>query len=573
MPGSSGEKLCPICDSPIQPGSKKCSFCGTDLSIFDVDVEKPAPVKPATPPPAPKPSIESRVREVLSAPPRAEPVPEPRPEPKHEEPPRQAEEVPAPAPVPASAEQRPPPPAVEVEAPEGSTPAVVEEAHEYFECPECGAKVETHASSCPGCGVMFAEEGTEMFQCPACNALVNIDSKTCPGCGAMFVESEGEEAAEEPTQQPQVEIEAPIAEVRQPQAEPVQQRMPEPVRTAYQEPVEEPAQDSAGKKGLGGFGWFKKRKKEPDQVPAPQEPVYPSAPAPVRTYEEQTRIQEPAIERRAPPQPAPAAPAYARREPAPVDSKDKGKELARMVAEIKPLLTLANEKDIDIAESKRLIDEAAEAGRDRQLDRALEFVNRSRGILMARIDEHLASSIMQLKEEAGVARSLGGDASRALTYISEIEKAKAAGDAEAAFVYAERVSNELLPITGRYKEAKNRTASLKSLVADCETLILDTKEARAALAEAGKAFEANDFDKVEMLVKQATDRLYRAIPDRVNEEMHAAKAQLIEAKMKNVNTTPMITILKSVRTLMKAGDYQQALREMKEFKDQIRKVM
>jgi len=243
-----------------------------------------------------------------------------------------------------------------------------------------------------------------------------------------------------------------------------------------------------------------------------------------------------------------------------------------MVAEIKPLLTLANEKDIDIAESKKLIDEAAEAGRDRQLDRALEFVNRSRGILMTRIDEHLASAIMQLKEEAGVAKSLGGDVSRALTYVNEIEKAKAAGDAEAAFVYAERVSNELLPITGRYKEAKNRTASLRSLVADCETLILDTKEARAALAEAGKAFEANDFDRVEMLVKQATDRLYRAIPDRVNEEMHAAKAQLIEAKMKNVNTTPMITILKSVRTLMKAGDYQQALREMKEFKDQIRKV-
>jgi cellobiose-specific phosphotransferase system component IIA len=140
-------------------------------------------------------------------------------------------------------------------------------------------------------------------------------------------------------------------------------------------------------------------------------------------------------------------------------------------------------------------------------------------------------------------------------------------------VYVDKVSNELLPITGRYKDAKNRTATLRSLVADCETLILDTKEARTALIEANKAFEENDFDRVEMLVKQATDRLYRAIPDRINEEMHAAKGQLIEAKMRNVNTTPMITILKSVRTLMKAGDYQQALREMTQFKEQIRKVM
>lgn|GEM_PF-958016 len=574
MSDSSGEKLCPICDSPVQPGSKTCSFCGTDLSIFDTDVEKPTPAKQTPPPPAPRPSIESRVREVLTAPPRPEPIPEPRPAPKLEEAPRQPAATSAPPPAPAPV-QRAPPPAV-AEVPKEPARAV-EEIHEYFECPECGAKVETHASSCPGCGVMFAEEGTEMFQCPACNALVNIDSKNCPGCGAIFVESEEEAAAEEPPQQSQIEVEAPIAEVRRPPVEPVQQRMPgpEPARASYDEPAPEPAQDSPGKKGMGGFGWFKKKKKEQDQAPTRPEPVRPSAPAQVRTYEEQTRIQEPVAERRAYPPAAPAAPTaptYMKREPASADSKDKGKELARMVAEIKPLLTLANEKDIDIAESKKLIDEAAEAGRDRQLDRALEFVNRSRGILMTRIDEHLASAIMQLKEEAGVAKSLGGDVSRALTYVNEIEKAKAAGDAEAAFVYAERVSNELLPITGRYKEAKNRTASLRSLVADCETLILDTKEARAALAEAGKAFEANDFDRVEMLVKQATDRLYRAIPDRVNEEMHAAKAQLIEAKMKNVNTTPMITILKSVRTLMKAGDYQQALREMKEFKDQIRKV-
>ncbi|MGD9963095.1 MAG: hypothetical protein AB7S97_04260, partial [Thermoplasmata archaeon] len=366
-----------------------------------------------------------------------------------------------------------------------------------------------------------------------------------------------------------MEVEAPIAEVERPPAEPVRRRAPEPepARAARREPEAVPVEEPESKKGFGGFGWLKKLKKGPEPQEDRAEPSRPSAP--VTTYEEQTRFEEPEPEARAPP---PTQPFQARREPAPPGSKDKGKELARMVAEMKPLLTLANEKDIDVAESKRLIDEAAEAGRDRQLDRALEFVNRSKSTLMNRIDEHLASSVAQLKEEAGVAKTLGGDVSRAHAYIAEVEKARAAGDAEAAFVYAEKASNELLPITGRYKEARNRTAALKSLVADCETLILDTKEARAALAEASKAFEANDFDKVEMLVKQATDRLYRAIPDRVNEEMRSAKAQLIEAKMRNVNTTPLITILKSVRTLMKAGDYSQALREMKEFKDQIRKV-
>jgi cellobiose-specific phosphotransferase system component IIA/RNA polymerase subunit RPABC4/transcription elongation factor Spt4 len=446
------------------------------------------------------------------------------------------------------------------------------EAHDYFACPECGAKVESHSSTCPGCGVMFAEEGAEMFQCPACNTLVNIDSKSCPGCGAVFVEAEEEAAPQQepPEPKPGPAIEEPISEVAaiRPEPAPVVAQEPEPAGDAAPEPE--------GRRGRIGLGWLKKRKKEEEPRPADAE----EEPAPTPMQEEPRRLfRQPEPEPGPTPEPEPEPryepPPMARPRPEPPrgEIKDKGKELARMVAEMKPLLTLANEKDIDIAESKKLIDDAAEAGRDRELERALELVNRSRTMLMSKIDGHLATVLTQLKEETAVARSLGGDVSRTRTYLVEIERAKAAGDAEAAYVYAEKASNELLPITGRYKEALARTAALKSLVTDCETLILDTKEARTALVEANKAFEVNDFDRVEMLVKQATDRLYRAIPDRINEEMHAAKGQLIEAKMRNINTTPMITMLKSVRTLMKAGDYQQALREMKEFKEQMRRVM
>jgi cellobiose-specific phosphotransferase system component IIA len=243
-----------------------------------------------------------------------------------------------------------------------------------------------------------------------------------------------------------------------------------------------------------------------------------------------------------------------------------------MVAEMKPLLTLANEKDIDVSDSKRLIDEAAAAGRERQLDRALDLVKQARVTLMHKMDGHISGVLGQLKEELKVAKELGGDMSRASTYMSELDKAKASGDVEAAFVYVDKVSKELVPVTGRYAEAKKSLANLKSLVMDCELLILDTKEARTALSEASKAFEAKDFDRVEMLVKQASERLYRVIPDRMNDEMRKAKDLLLEAKMKNANITPLITILKSVTTLMKAGEFQQALREMREFKEQIKKV-
>ena len=82
-------------------------------------------------------------------------------------------------------------------------------AKEYFECPECGALIETTATACPKCGVLFAEEGAEMFQCPACSTLVSMDAKSCPGCGAMFIEP-GEAEAAQPEVEP-AEVKAELA--------------------------------------------------------------------------------------------------------------------------------------------------------------------------------------------------------------------------------------------------------------------------------------------------------------------------------------------------------------------------
>lgn len=67
-----------------------------------------------------------------------------------------------------------------------------------------------------------------MFECPLCNTLVSEDASSCPGCGAIFAESEEaaakqaqEEVAAEPeiaeiTQEPQNEEPAPVAEPEEP---------------------------------------------------------------------------------------------------------------------------------------------------------------------------------------------------------------------------------------------------------------------------------------------------------------------------------------------------------------------
>jgi len=548
---SGGERVCPICDSPLQPGSKKCGICGTDLTIFEMDFEAPKqqakPSAPAQPSPPPsRPSMEARMEEIFSkplvepskptekpAPPSSAPAP-PSPAPSRPEPVKQ-EPVETPAPVPKAE-----PPVA------GAPPAAPKaESEHFFECPECGSRVPEDARTCPGCGVMFADEETEFFQCPACNTSVKMDATSCPGCGAQFVEAD---AAPTVTEAPAEKPETPVT----PEA---------PTAQAEVSPGPELAEEPR-KKGL--FGWLSRERKA--QRGEEAEPV--TGPPLERIGSEPTRPSGTGIrEARPPPEAPPALRATEAARP-PISAmgpKDKGKELARMVAEMKQLLSLARDREIDIGESKMLIDEAAAAGRDRDLDTAIGLVQKSRAVLMGKIDSDIEGMIGRLSEEAKVAGELGGDVSRAKTYLEEAGKASSSRDVEAAYVYTDKATRELQPITGRYNDTRNKLESLKQLISD-------SKEARNILIESSRAFEMRDFDKADSLVRDAQEVVHKAIPSRMNEEIRRARDQLAEAKAKGVNITPMITVLKSAARMLKAADYSQALREMREFKDMMRKV-
>jgi cellobiose-specific phosphotransferase system component IIA len=130
----------------------------------------------------------------------------------------------------------------------------------------------------------------------------------------------------------------------------------------------------------------------------------------------------------------------------------------------------------------------------------------------------------------------------------------------------------MLPITGRYNETKKKVDNLRQLISDSELLFVDTRDGRAKLVEATRAFEQRDFDRVDLAVKEARGLLEKEIPARMSEEIKKAKVQLVEAKEKGANITPMLTQLKTAISLMKSSDYGQALKEMREFKDMMKKA-
>ncbi|MGD0056558.1 MAG: zinc ribbon domain-containing protein [Methanomassiliicoccales archaeon] len=55
-----------------------------------------------------------------------------------------------------------------------------------FDCPECGTHIVGQVSKCPKCGVEFVIEEVSEFECPECGTTVPADITKCPKCGAIF---------------------------------------------------------------------------------------------------------------------------------------------------------------------------------------------------------------------------------------------------------------------------------------------------------------------------------------------------------------------------------------------------
>ena len=174
-------KLCPVCDSSIPADARKCEYCQTDLTLFDVggDVSADAHVVDGK-------SIDEILASITGG---------------REGQPDIFETLKSVAREPHSADDL----LVERRKP-AEPPGPAEPQNEQFVCPVCGSSVDADATSCPGCGAQFVEGEDAEFECPVCKSSVAADADRCPSCGVQFTTEEAEAPEPEPAE-PSPELE------------------------------------------------------------------------------------------------------------------------------------------------------------------------------------------------------------------------------------------------------------------------------------------------------------------------------------------------------------------------------
>lgn len=383
------------------------------------------------------------------------------------------------------------------------------ELDEQFRCPVCETLVSPNATACPGCGAAFAEGEAAEYECPVCKSSVPSDAVECPSCGVTFAD-DGALAK------------APAQAIGAPRRAP-----------ALLEATASPAPRVVA------------------ALPPSAKPVR----SPLLNRLEAIRVARKEAE--------PRIPAG--------DRKLLYRELPKLVNEVKPLLVSAKRIGLEIESGKRIINEAIQAGKGRDIERAVALIADARHTLDLAFVEFIGNGIERFIQEMRTAKGDAGVETVTPALLEAVSRLEA-GDYDAAW-------NAFQVAIGRFEmEAKDfhdarRTIDVGDRLArEVRSMGMDIQASERLLRQARELMDRGDVVSALRIGRQVEDRLRRDVPTFVQEEMRKARARLLDLKLKGNDLAKPIGILKEASTQVKQEDWGEALRQIRAFYEEIERL-
>ncbi len=383
------------------------------------------------------------------------------------------------------------------------------ELGEQFLCPVCETLVAADATACPSCGAEFSEGGATEYECPVCKASVPADTDRCPSCGVRFA-PDVPVTAERPTRGGRVETAA------------LETARPSPSLVSV----------------------------ATERVPLGKAPR-----TPLQNRIDQLRRTRREAERRIPSG----------------DRKLLYRELPKLVNEVKPLLVSAKRIGLEIEDGKRLINDAIQAGKGRDIERAVSLIADARRSLDIAFADFISSRIDTVIQELRAAKGEAG-VQVATPKLSEAVGRLEAGDYDAAWDLYQAALGTFHIEARDFHEARKGVDDGDRLARDVRTMGMELRDVERLLRQARESLERRDVGGALRFGKQARERMKRDVPAFVQDEMRKARNELLDLKVQGNDLAKPIGILKDASANVKQEAWGDALRQIREFRKAIKRL-
>lgn len=251
---------------------------------------------------------------------------------------------------------------------------------------------------------------------------------------------------------------------------------------------------------------------------------------------------------------------------------DLRQEFPRLVAEVKPLLMISKDFEVEVGEGRRLIDKAVQAGKQRDLATAVQMVKEARSSIKAVLDERLVLEEGNLEKLVGIVARSGTDPKEVSESLTALRSLREEGDVEGALQAAAKGRKAAERSSGKYLEASDLVESLSRLIDVCDQFYLDSREAKRLLHEARDAGDHGDWGMMGILARKGRELLMRSLPEATKGEMRKAKNQLLDAKAEGKDVRTLVKVLKDAGVAMNRERYDLALELLADFKSELKRL-
>lgn len=368
------------------------------------------------------------------------------------------------------------------------------------------------------------------FECPGCGSRVDEHATRCPSCGALFAEGETFSCPVCGTTVPLDSAVCPECGVRFEDEKPA---------------ISQPAPEVTPPRSF---------------VTAARRPTSAVAPPPGQTGAVVQTVMDHYAQRRG------DNPFIGG------DTRSLAVSLQEQVGTIKSLVTMANRLRVPVDNTQRAIAAATQKARARDLVSAVRLAWEARMTLEQSLALQVAQRLEALQEDLNARRAKGEGFPVAEALIRDGILEVQGGRLGNGFEKLQMAKEDLSAGTSGQSEAHYALQNAEQFVKDVGELGADVNEYRALLTQSREALRRGDW---EMATQRATDAEQRArdgLQRGIAEEMRRARQVVMELKVRGQEVSQLIAILKQASASAKEKGYEDALRYLQMFKQQVRSI-
>ncbi|MGM0509780.1 MAG: hypothetical protein ACQESD_01450 [Thermoplasmatota archaeon] len=255
-----------------------------------------------------------------------------------------------------------------------------------------------------------------------------------------------------------------------------------------------------------------------------------------------------------------------------VEQEVTKEDITKGLADIKSMIILGRDNDIDIEKSGDIINKIMKNFNEENYQRAYEELQEGNTWIRKTFDKEIEKRISDLEKKIKKCEE-GEDLDEGKGYISDIKEMEDDYDYKEVFKLISKADYKLERAKGSKAVAEDKITSVERLLKDVKEIGMECEEAYEFIEEAWDRYEEGKLDEIDELTSKAENLIMDDLPEVVDRRIDECMEEIKESRISGQNTSKLIYLVKEARESKEKGEWTSVLDYFKMYEDEMKDLV